>query len=204
MLVMTQTSAGGYFVELAMRATGRPVPTVLPVLSLVIGLIGIHAALLHLGRPLYAYRALIGIRHSWLSREIAAFGLFANLALAHAAALWFRPELATLTSAGLVAAAGVGAIFCSVMVYHVVRRPFWRGGISGTKFFGTALVTGLAAASRGVGRVAATWPWRSRRAWRVKLAVDAVDADAPPRPPTHPVAAHGPAPLRAAPAGLGA
>ena len=40
---------------------------------------------LHLGRPQYAYRAVIGLRHSWLSREIVAFGLFAVAAQAQPA-----------------------------------------------------------------------------------------------------------------------
>ncbi len=145
MLVLTQVSAGGFLYEAAARATGHAFPASLPFLSLAIAMVGINASLLHLGRPLYAYRALIGIRHSWLSREIAAFGLFANLALIHASALWFRPDLAPYTSA-LVSAGGIIAVFCSVMVYHAVHRPFWQGGITGPKFFGTAAVAGLAGA----------------------------------------------------------
>jgi DMSO reductase anchor subunit len=46
----------------------------------------------------------------------------------------------------LAAAAGVAGIASSVMVYHVVRRPFWRAAVSGPKFAGTALVLGPAAA----------------------------------------------------------
>ena len=41
------------------------------------GMGGTGASVLHLGRPLYAYRAIIGLRHSWLSREVLAFGFFA-------------------------------------------------------------------------------------------------------------------------------
>lgn len=145
MLVLTQASAGGYLVEAALRATGGSVPSMLPWLSLVVALVGINASLLHLGRPLYAYRAFIGLRHSWLSREVAAFGLFANVALAHALAGWLRPELLGVSAIATAAAGGL-AVFCSVMVYHVVRRPFWRGGRSGLKFFGSAVVLGLAAA----------------------------------------------------------
>ncbi|WP_406700465.1 DmsC/YnfH family molybdoenzyme membrane anchor subunit [Singulisphaera sp. Ch08] len=145
MLVLTQASAGGYLFEAVSRAMGGDVTTTLPWLSLVVGLVGIHASLLHLGRPLYAYRALIGLRHSWLSREVAAFGLFANVALGHAAALWFQPRWLGL-SAAAAAATGLLAVFCSVMVYHVVRRPFWRGGRCAAKFFGTSIVLGLAGA----------------------------------------------------------
>ena len=38
--------------------------------------IGVLASLLHLGRPLVAYRALSNLRTSWLSREILLAGLF--------------------------------------------------------------------------------------------------------------------------------
>jgi DMSO reductase anchor subunit len=140
--VLTQAAAGGFLADLAARAAGREAGPALAGLSLALGLGGIAASVFHLGRPLYAYRALIGLRHSWLSREVAAFGLFANLALAHAGIAWLRPELAAL-SAAATAAAGVLAVFCSVMVYHVVRRPFWQAGVTGAKFAGTALVAGL-------------------------------------------------------------
>jgi formate dehydrogenase iron-sulfur subunit len=144
MLVLTQGSNGGFLADFAARTGGLEVPLALPTFSLVLGLTGIAASLFHLGRPRYAYRALIGLRHSWLSREVAAFGLFANLALAYTAAVWFQPGLATAL-APAVAVVGVAAVFCSVMVYHVVRRPFWHATASGTKFAGTTVVLGLAA-----------------------------------------------------------
>lgn len=163
MLVLTQASAGAFTVDFVGRLLGLNVPFALPAIALGIGLFGINVSLLHLGRPLYAYRAIIGLRHSWLSREIAAFGLFALLAQMHTAAAWLYPGLATATAA-TVSAAGAFAIACSVMVYHVVRRPFWHASISGPKFAGTAAVLGLAVAlvatngSRGValGLVGAT------------------------------------------------
>jgi len=45
--------------------------------SFFLGLLGLAASILHLGRPQYAFRAIIGLRSSWLSREILAFGVFA-------------------------------------------------------------------------------------------------------------------------------
>ncbi len=45
------------------------------------------ASLAHLGRPQYAWRAVLGLRHSWLSREIVAFGAFAPLGAWHAASV---------------------------------------------------------------------------------------------------------------------
>jgi DMSO reductase anchor subunit len=75
---------------------------------------------------------------------VAAFGAFAALSSTAAAAVLFRPEFAKWLSAG-AAASGAAAVACSVMVYHVVRRPFWHASTTGPKFAGTAAVLGLAA-----------------------------------------------------------
>ncbi len=53
------------------------------------GLLALVASVFHLGRPLYAFRAVLGLRHSWLSREIVAFGLFAGLATAYSMRWYF-------------------------------------------------------------------------------------------------------------------
>ena len=137
--------------RLAGRAEGIGSPAHLWV-CLGLGFMGLGASLLHLGRPLYAYRAILGLRHSWLSREVVTLGLFAKLAAVFMAAQLFAPAwlvdrpgfrtglLATVVMSGL---SGVGS---SVMVYHVVRRPFWRASSAGIKFAGTAVVLGLATA----------------------------------------------------------
>jgi Fe-S-cluster-containing dehydrogenase component/DMSO reductase anchor subunit len=147
MLVMTQLAVGGFLVEVVMRLAGFG-STVLPGLSLGLGFIGLAASLLHLGRPLLAYRAILGLRHSWLSREVLAFGLFAKLAMVLVAAELLLPGWPRVRVGLLVAvvASGLGGVGCSVMVYHVVRRPFWRASASGVKFSGTTLWLGLATA----------------------------------------------------------
>ena len=162
MLVMTQLSVGGFLVELATRLAGlglgwwsrRPCTSVL---CLGLGYTGVAASLLHLGRPLFAYRAILGLRHSWLSREVLAFGIFAKAATLFVAVEvlapgWVagRPGLRTGLLA-TVAASGICGVWCSVMVYHVVRRPFWRASSSGVKFAGTTLVLGLATAMASLG-----------------------------------------------------
>src|SRR5262245_18130519 len=95
MLVLTQLSVGGFVVELAAVAGGATggIGTVLhPVLCLGLGWVGLMSSVLHLGRPFYAYRALIGLRHSWLSREVLAFGLYAKQATIFVALDILRPE----------------------------------------------------------------------------------------------------------------
>lgn len=162
MLVLTQLSAGAFLMDFFTRASGAsggPATALLLALGLGVGKLGLGASLLHLGRPLYAYRALIGLRHSWLSREVAAFGAFALVATAHAALAvlapgWYgrRPALGLALSAAS-AGAGLAGVACSVMVYHATRRPFWHARRAGPNFGGTAVLLGaatlLAAASWG-------------------------------------------------------
>jgi len=167
MLVLTQAAVGAFLVDSALRVAGLPAPWALPAGGFVVGQVGLAAALLHLGRPQYFYRAVLGFRHSWLSREVLAFSLFAaaSAAASHAAALAALPDLSALagvptavtdvfvrrpwvlTALSLGASlSGLSGIYCSVMVYAVVRRPFWRGPVAGPKFVGTAAVAGLAGA----------------------------------------------------------
>ena len=51
--------------------------------------LALDAATLHLGRPVYAYRALRMWRRSWLSREVLLFARFSGVAALYAGALWF-------------------------------------------------------------------------------------------------------------------
>jgi formate dehydrogenase iron-sulfur subunit len=155
MLVLTQLSVGGFMVELAAVASGATigVGTVLhTALCLALGSAGLIASVLHLGRPLYAYRALIGLRHSWLSREVLAFGIFGASATSFVALDLFRPEWLPVSVSmravllGAVVVSGLAGVFSSVMVYHAVRREFWHACYSGVKFAGTGVVLGLATA----------------------------------------------------------
>ena len=52
------------------------------IMTLTLGMLGLISSVQHLGRPLFAFRSILGIRRSWLSREIVAFGVFAVLASA--------------------------------------------------------------------------------------------------------------------------
>ncbi|MFI5455985.1 MAG: DmsC/YnfH family molybdoenzyme membrane anchor subunit [Isosphaerales bacterium] len=160
MLVLTQLSVGGFAVELVALAAGSTggADTVLrAVLCLGSVWAGLGASILHLGRPLYAYRALIGLRHSWLSREVLALGLFAQLATVYAVLVmfwpgWFAAALGVRVAllGGIVATGSVG-MACSVLVYHAVRRPYWRASYSAVKFTGTAVVLGLATSLAALG-----------------------------------------------------
>jgi DMSO reductase anchor subunit len=101
---------------------------------------GLIAATLHLGRPLKAWRAFLGWRTSWLSRELLALNAFATAALI-AVCLRSMPALCqwfTLSSALL----GLVAVFASAMVYVDTGRPAWTGRVTFPNFFGATLVLG--------------------------------------------------------------
>lgn len=157
MLVLTQMSAGAFLVEQILMAGfgfspgagGAAVHMAHAVAALLIGIVGLVAAIFHLGRPLYAFRAMIGLRTSWLSREILAFNGFAGAASMYTAAACAhlvgidvpRPIEQMLGAAA--ALAGLVGVACSAMIYADTRRPFWDLLITGPKFLGTAVVLGL-------------------------------------------------------------
>jgi Fe-S-cluster-containing dehydrogenase component/DMSO reductase anchor subunit len=162
MLALTQLSVGafvgGLVLERLIGFTGesllRPMHAAN---SLMFGLVALAASTLHLGRPRYAFRAVLGLRHSWLSREIVAFGLFAALASSYAGILLAKqPQAAGPTwsfafESGIewlgwsVAASGVVGIFCSVMIYVFTKRECWSLMRVAIRFTMTAALLGVAA-----------------------------------------------------------
>ncbi|HEX7195097.1 MAG TPA: DmsC/YnfH family molybdoenzyme membrane anchor subunit [Chthoniobacterales bacterium] len=164
MLVLTQLSVGAFSFAIALRLLfpGHLIRAVTPfhsVVALLLGLLALGASTMHLGRPLYAWRAFVGLKTSWLSREIIIFGLFAAVAVIYAGLFWL-PDLSRLTgiqfwpwlsdplfrnAVGVaVAISGILGIFCSIMIYQDTRRTFWRTTITSLKFGGTTLLLGPA------------------------------------------------------------
>jgi len=150
MLVLTQLSVGAFCVNQmlplwlsdATLAVLRPFHSVL---ALALGGLAMVASTIHLGRPQYAWRAFIGLKTSWLSREIIAFGAFAAMATLYALVLYLGRWPAVESLGRATALTGVGAVFCSVMLYHVTQRKWWSGGRTGFKFALTAAGLGWAA-----------------------------------------------------------
>jgi formate dehydrogenase iron-sulfur subunit len=104
--------------------------------------VALAASLLHLGRPLHAWKALRNLRRSWLSREVALFGAYGGLAgLA-------VPWPAAAPAAALVGAAGV---YASGRLYMVPGRPAWCTPLTLARFGMTGLALGsVATGHRGL------------------------------------------------------
>lgn len=107
--------------------------------------IGLAAAPLHLGSPKNAWKAFLGAKTSWLSREMLAFGPFAG-AVAALAGVELAPALGfsgLIESLGFlpslipfaVLASGAASVYCSAMIYIDTPRPLWKYGKTLERFF---------------------------------------------------------------------
>jgi formate dehydrogenase iron-sulfur subunit len=164
MLVLTQLSVGAFSFAIALRLLFpsnliRAVTPFHSVVALLLGLIALGASTMHLGHPLKAWRAFVGLKTSWLSREIIIFSLFAGVAMVYAGLFWL-PDLSRLTGIQfwpwlsepsfqnalgvVVAISGIAGVFSSIMIYQDTRRTFWRLAMTSVKFWGTTLLLGPA------------------------------------------------------------
>ncbi len=168
MLVLTQLSVGAFAVGMALEVSiaaelAAPMQVLHGFTALIFGLVALGASTLHLGRPRYAYRAILGFRHSWMSREILAFGLFAVLACMFAAAMTF-PVSAPASRQGTtwlgiaVVASGASGVFGSVMIYATLGREYWSFARTGVRFVLTSALLGTATAWLTASILALTQP----------------------------------------------
>jgi len=144
MLVGTQLAVGAFSAAEIGRTVAPAAPwSWTPWVGLAAAVLALVASLFHLGRPHLAHRAIRGVRHSWLSREILAFGGFAGLAGAFTLLSTLGIALPGLGVA--VAAIGVAGVGTSVMVYAATRRDCWRADLVALRFLGTTALLGAAA-----------------------------------------------------------
>jgi DMSO reductase anchor subunit len=152
MLVLTQLSIGAFVTDLLLRTLTDRGTGVLPALDAFViaaaGVLAIAASVLHLGRPRHGYRAVIGLRHSWLSREVVAFGAFTGLAVPYALLVGLGPfadaRLAGQVLGAVVALSGTAGVACSVCIYATTHRSSWRPVPVSAKFGLTAAAAGVA------------------------------------------------------------
>ena len=140
MLVLTQLAVG---VSIAAIFSDAAKLLTMVAAGVSAGALGI--ASLHLGKPFKAWRAFLGWRKSWFSREVIVFGGYVPLAMTAAASFWFAP-LAPFQKPLLLATAATGllGVVCSAMIYVDTQREFWRASQCFGKFFGTTLLLGAA------------------------------------------------------------
>ena len=139
--VLTQLSAGGVGAAWLLHLLSGRQERMAATVALALGLVSLHAAPLHLGRPAFAPLAVRNWRTSWLSREILALSAFGAAASAYAASLWLAiPGSAILGGAALLL--GVAGIYASSRIYLVPGRPSWNMGHTIADFFLTGAILG--------------------------------------------------------------
>jgi Fe-S-cluster-containing dehydrogenase component/DMSO reductase anchor subunit len=139
MLVLSQAAAGLFLAASVLGFNITPAEQrILAAAGIALLLTGLTAAVFHLGRPFKAWRAFLGWRKSWLSRELIVLNLFALVA----AVVFMVPQLVPL-AAGF----GLAGVFASAMVYVDTARPLWSPRIAFGNFFGTTLLLGATLAA---------------------------------------------------------
>jgi len=144
MTVLTQLSVGTFVVIWLLQLTGGTTRLGTAALtSLGVAALAFGGATLHLGRPVYAYRAVMMWRRSWLSREVALFGAFSVVAGLYAVVLFtLEPALAGLWVGGLCTLLGIAGITASACIYRVPSRPAWNTRLTLLQFNLTAAALG--------------------------------------------------------------
>jgi formate dehydrogenase iron-sulfur subunit len=122
--LLTQAAAGASLT--ARDGAGRLTAAALAAVALTV-------SLLHLGRPVFAWKALRNLRRSWLSREVGLFGAYGVLATAAVAAPAVAP---------LAAFAGAAGVYASGRLYMVPGRPAWCSPLTLARFAATTAALG--------------------------------------------------------------
>jgi len=151
MTVLTQLSVGAFtaiwLLQLAGKATRLGAAALV---SLLAGSLALGASTMHLGRPIYAYRALKMWKRSWLSREVLMFSCFSGIAGFYSTWLWFKWP-GSMALGALTSLFGIAGVAASACIYLVHARPAWNTKYTIADFFLTGgLLGSLLAASVGI------------------------------------------------------
>ncbi len=153
--VLTQLAIGGFFFLWLGDLFFQPPSQFLGFGAsgmLFVTLLALSVSIFHLGRPVYAFRALKMWRRSWLSREVLAFSLFSlfggcyallwlNRLYFHWSWLYLNDPLRILLGS-LASLVGILGITASAFIYMVPARPSWNTPGTLMRFFLTALILG--------------------------------------------------------------
>lgn len=152
MTVLTQLSVGAFVTIWMLELLGQARrPSLGAMVSVVVGALALAASTMHLGRPIYAYRALKMWRRSWLSREVLLFSCFSFVAGLYAVSLWLRLP-GSMVPGALTSLLGLCGVTASACIYLVRARPAWNTKHTIAEFHLTSALLGpLFIASLGVG-----------------------------------------------------
>ncbi len=135
------------------QATEHPVLYPVALFSMIaLQTFGLVISTLHLGRPHRFYRAFNNLKHSPVSREVAAVAVFYNLLGAYAVFSgvpqlfsWLPPSVLgflTQASGWLAVIAGPASLYFMHKIYRIKARPFWNHWQVLSSFYGSMLTLG--------------------------------------------------------------
>ena len=155
MTVLTQLSVGAFSSIWLLQVLSAQLHRSAALVALAVATLALSASTLHLGRPIYAVRALKMWRRSWLSREVLLFTLFSCAAAAYSTGLWlgFRGIIGL---GGLTVVLGIAGVGASARLYLVPGRPAWNSPFTIVEFFLTSALLGSVAAMDLTGASALT------------------------------------------------
>jgi DMSO reductase anchor subunit len=119
--------------------------TFMILLGAVLGLLALATlvSFLHLHHPLKAFRVLVNIRTSWLSREISFELAFMALVVSELILVWAGAAMSVLRivhiSTGL---AGLLFLLSMIKIYMLETLPFWHQSATPLSFISTSLSLG--------------------------------------------------------------
>ncbi|MFZ1012694.1 MAG: DmsC/YnfH family molybdoenzyme membrane anchor subunit, partial [Terracidiphilus sp.] len=145
MTVLTQLSVGAFTSIWLLQVFGAQVHRSAAIVALLVAFLALSASTLHLGRPIYAMRALKMWRRSWLSREVLLFTAFSFAASIYAGTLWLGLGEAGIFGA-CTAILGLCGVSASARLYLVPGRPAWNSPFTIAEFLCTAAVFGASGA----------------------------------------------------------
>jgi DMSO reductase iron-sulfur subunit len=108
-------------------------------------LLALFSSIFHLGRPIYAFRAIRMWKRSWLSREVLFFTLFSLFASFYS--LWdfsgiVMPWGVKIALSVLVILFGFAGVYASAKIYMVPARPSWNTPRTLINFIATSFLLG--------------------------------------------------------------
>ena len=145
MLTFTQAGVGISLIEFIKWLVNSQINQYTLLTGIALCFIGLLSSFLHLGKPSKAWKAFLGWRRSWLSREILIFGLWSvtSLTFLFFTLSGFANKWITISGA-ISSLLGILGIYSSVMVYADTPRPSWNFKLTCLRFFSTTLGVGIA------------------------------------------------------------
>ncbi|WP_313799653.1 DmsC/YnfH family molybdoenzyme membrane anchor subunit [Cytobacillus sp.] len=107
----------------------------------VLSFIGLGASFAHLGTPTHAFNAILGISHSWMSREIVVTGTFIAFVCATTGLALLQKKVNPVLLI-FTAIVGIIDVYCMAAIYSNTLVHGWNHANTFLSFYGTTFTLG--------------------------------------------------------------